>query len=82
MIDAALAHEQARRRLPDGPTARFLRRRAGLTLFDVARAVGVSGVAVSLWERGLRRPREPQIVDAYARLLDRLAREVASGGGA
>lgn len=84
MIDAltaALDRARQRRQLPDPEVARLLRRRAGLTLADVGRAVGVSHTAIWLWERSRRRPRDPQHVEAYSNLLDRLAREVGGGGG-
>jgi transcriptional regulator with XRE-family HTH domain len=79
VVTAALARKRTRQQLPEGPMARYLRRRAGLTLSEVGEVVGATGVAVSLWERGLRRPRDPRLVAAYAALLDRLAREVANG---
>lgn len=38
-----------------GRRLRAERTRRGLTIYDVAALVDVSGVAVSYWERGLRR---------------------------
>lgn len=51
-----------------GGLVRDLRVDAGLTLSEVARAVGVTPAAVHLWERGARIPRGKPAV-RYARLL-------------
>ena len=54
--DRALRLTNARLVLRQPGVARQLRHAAGLTLEDVAAALGKSVSTVSLWERGLRRP--------------------------
>ncbi len=56
--------------------ARAVRESAGLSLEEVAAAVGVTGSAVGRWERGERIPRGPRAL-IYARLLERLHRSAA-----
>lgn len=51
--------------------ARDIRRAAGLSLSEVAGAVGVTKAAVIRWERGESVPRERHAV-AYGRLLEQL----------
>lgn len=82
LLTAALDRTRVRRRLPDGATARALRQEAGLTQMEAGAVVGVSGVAISLWERNLRRPRDPRRIESYLTFLDRLARELANSGRA
>jgi transcriptional regulator with XRE-family HTH domain len=82
LLTAALDRIRLRRQLPDGNTARALREEAGLTQTEFGAVVGVSGVAISLWERNLRRPRDPRLVENYLTVLDRLARELAQSGRA
>ena len=71
------------RRIARSGQARTLREKAGLSLAEVARGVGVTPTAVWRWEKGLARPSgEPAV--AYGRLLVSLAqgtsdrREVAN----
>ncbi len=56
---------------------RELRLRAGLSLREVAEAVGTSNVTVLKWERGDQVPRGPAAI-AYWRLLQRLRRRAAA----
>lgn len=56
--------------------ARAVREGAGLSLEEVAAAVGVTGSAVGRWERGERIPRGPKAL-VYARLMERLHRSTA-----
>lgn len=79
-LTLALDRARSRRRLPPPAARRRLRLRAGVPLLVVARAVGVTSAAVSRWETGLREPAGAHLED-YAEVLDRLAREVANGGG-
>ncbi len=53
--------------------ARSIREAAGLSLSEVAGAVGVSKAAIMLWERGDRVPRGAPAL-AYGRLLQELMR--------
>ena len=71
-LDTALARRR-QQPLPDPETARFLRRRAGLSLADIAAVVGVSHVSIWHWETGRRQPRDARLRDAYAAVLKRLA---------
>jgi transcriptional regulator with XRE-family HTH domain len=48
-----------------------LRRNAGVTQAELARAIGVHPLTISRWERGQRVPRGPNAV-AYARTLEEL----------
>jgi transcriptional regulator with XRE-family HTH domain len=52
--------------------ARAIRRAAGLSLAEIARAVGSTPSAVSRWERGLRVPRA-EAAQRYGALLRELA---------
>lgn len=65
---------QARKTLPAPPLRRALREAAGLSLDDIGREIGVTGQAVSFWERGLRRPRPDHLI-AYSGLLGQLKEE-------
>jgi transcriptional regulator with XRE-family HTH domain len=69
-----LTQRIARRDLPPVEMRRALRRGAGLTLADIAEAVGVTRQPVSWWERGRRTPRGPNL-DAYGEVLRALGRE-------
>jgi|RhiMetdeSRZDD1v2_1073273.scaffolds.fasta_scaffold20188_11 DNA-binding transcriptional regulator YiaG len=59
------------RMLLDSGRAREIRKRAGVTREDVARAIGTSGSAVTHWESGIRRPRT-KLAARYGQLLDEL----------
>ena len=51
----------------NGPALRDAREAAGLTQADLARAIGVvGGERISMWERGLARPRNPRLLHAAA----------------
>jgi len=67
---------RARRELPTPTVRRELRRAAGVSLRDIADAIGVTREAVRLWELGQRRPRGANL-DGYLEAL-RLFR---TGGG-
>lgn len=54
--------------------ARRLRRSEGWSLRDVADALGCSEAAVSLWERGLRRPTS-DYAESYLAILESMTRE-------
>jgi transcriptional regulator with XRE-family HTH domain len=51
----------ARQRARDG-SARHIRRRAGLTLAQMADAVGVTESTMSRWENGQRQPRSDALL--------------------
>lgn len=67
------------RRLAAGGGGELIRRGAGLSMYDVARACGVHASTVLRWERGERRPHGMPAV-LYARLMAELA--AANGHGA
>ncbi|MFC9926200.1 telomere-associated protein Tap [Streptomyces sp. NPDC127190] len=69
-VDALLASRAA---LPPPAERRRLRQAHGLTLDEVAAALKVRRATVSGWEAGRTEPRPPER-DAYARLLDGLAK--------
>jgi DNA-binding XRE family transcriptional regulator len=74
-LDHKLEDVKLRRALPSPEIARLLRRNAGLTRTEVAALLGVSRWSVMRWEEGLASP-TPRVAPAYARLLERLAKEV------
>ena len=54
----------------DGDALRQAREHAGMTQHELARHVGVAGgERVSLWERGVARPRSPRILHTVAQAL-------------
>ncbi|MFF9021357.1 telomere-associated protein Tap [Streptomyces eurythermus] len=69
-VDALLA---SRASLPPPEERRRLRKAHGLTIDEVATALRVRRATVSGWEAGKTEPRPPER-DAYARLLDGLAK--------
>ena len=69
-IDTALATAEVRQLLLTG-TAEVIRRRAGLSLRTVGRAVGVMGSTVYQWEQGRYFPAGERAV-AYTALLRQL----------
>lgn len=73
-LDDALDLARARRRLPSPEARRLLRERSGLSQGDIARAVGVTRTAISLWESGAREPRAVNL-HRYVQLLNGLASE-------
>jgi transcriptional regulator with XRE-family HTH domain len=72
--DQVLALSATRRAAQSGQ-ARRIRIAAGLSLADLAAALGVSRAALSRWETGHRIPRG-EAAQRYAGLLDALARQV------
>jgi DNA-binding transcriptional regulator YiaG len=72
-----------REELPDQPMARAIRlarKRAGLTQYDLAEALGVCQSSVSQWERGATRPggqRLIELMDVLPELADILKVQVA-----
>jgi DNA-binding XRE family transcriptional regulator len=69
-INTALATAEVRQLLLTG-TAEMIRRRAGLSLRDVGRAVGVMGSTIYQWEQGRYFPAGGRAI-AYAALLRQL----------
>lgn len=59
---------EARQELPSPPVRRALRKAAGVSLGDVASAIGVTRQAVGLWEAGARTPRGANL-DLYVEVL-------------
>jgi DNA-binding transcriptional regulator YiaG len=59
------------RQLASSGDGRRIRERVGLSLPEVARAVGVSHVTIGRWERGTRVPRHPAAT-RWAELLSAL----------
>jgi len=69
---------RSRRQLPaTGSERRQIREQAGVSLRQLAAAVGVSAMAVVRWENGAK-PRNPDHLRAYADLLAELRREVTA----
>ena len=68
-----LARVRSRRRLPPPDERRTIRRGAGVSLRELAAAIGVSHVAITRWEAGAE-PADPRHLMAYARILDELRR--------
>ena len=66
------------RRLPPPHQCRALRTHAGLTLYDIARPLGVTAQAVAAWEHGTT-PSE-RFIGPYVELLEALAK-IAGGEG-
>jgi DNA-binding transcriptional regulator YiaG len=73
-LDEKLEAARLRRTLPSPEVARLIRRNAGLSRTEVADLLGVSRWSVMRWEEGLASPTQ-RVAPAYARLLERLARE-------
>jgi transcriptional regulator with XRE-family HTH domain len=73
-LDGLLAHQRRARTLPPPTVRRLLRTRAGISVRQLAAAIGVSPAAVSRWETGLRTPRGAAL-ETYSAALDRLAAE-------
>jgi transcriptional regulator with XRE-family HTH domain len=69
--DELLEQVRSRRKLPAASDRRRIRKSAGVSLRDMAAALGVSHTAVASWEAGAT-PREQR--DAYAQLLADLKR--------
>jgi transcriptional regulator with XRE-family HTH domain len=73
MVIADALSLAAIRELASSGRARERRQQAGLSLYDVAAAIGVAAPTVHRWERGHRRP-HGQAALRYAALMDALAR--------
>jgi DNA-binding XRE family transcriptional regulator len=72
-VDEAVVVARGRQLAASG-TARMIRESAGLSLADVAAAIGVSRQSVWAWEHGAKRP-GPAAAIAYADLMQRLLEE-------
>ena len=70
-VDELLEKVRARRQLPAPVERRRIREAAGVSLRDMASAVGVSHASIVSWERGAC-PRDPKHTAAYSRLLTEL----------
>lgn len=62
---------RARRALPSPAMRKAIRQDAGVSLRRAGAALGVSGQAVALWERGERTPRGANLTE-YVELLRQL----------
>jgi transcriptional regulator with XRE-family HTH domain len=71
-FDELLERVRSRRQLPAPAERRRIRKAAGVSLRDMAAAIGVSHTAVAAWEAGAT-PREHR--GAYAQLLAELRTE-------
>jgi DNA-binding XRE family transcriptional regulator len=67
---------RARTQLPTPEARRAIRVSAGVSLADIARAVGVTRQTAMLWERGARRPSGERLL-AYVAVLEMLCSAVA-----
>lgn len=63
--------------LPAPEEARRIRLEACLTLKQIAKAVGVTSMAVSRWERGVATPCNYLLAGRYSRVLQLLESEAA-----
>lgn len=79
-VEHLLERVRSRRTLPRPDERRAIRDDAGLSLREVAAAIGVSRMAVVRWESGAK-PRNPEHVAAYGRLLEELRRLTPTKGG-
>jgi DNA-binding transcriptional regulator YiaG len=70
-LDALRERLEARGSIPPWKQRRELRKRAGLTLQEIADACGVSRECVRLWELGANEPRRENGA-AYLRVLELL----------
>lgn len=76
-LSATLAERaKAISRLPDPDRAREIREAAGVTMVEVAEAIGVDRVTVHRWETGVRRPRGENAA-RYSKLLTDLDEAVS-----
>jgi DNA-binding transcriptional regulator YiaG len=75
-VDDLVERVRSRKQLPGPAERRRIREAAGVSLRDVAAAVGVSHTAVASWEAGAT-PREHRT--AYLRLLEELHRIARDG---
>jgi DNA-binding transcriptional regulator YiaG len=74
-VDELLERVRSRRTLPVPSERRRIREEAGVSIRELARALGASHTAVASWEAGAT-PREHRA--AYAQLLAELARAAAT----
>ena len=74
-VAALVRQVRQSRSLPPPALRREIRRAAGLSLEQVASAVGVSRQAVAHWEAGTRRPRASHLA-LYLDLLEQLREAV------
>lgn len=70
-MQSQLREVVAARQLARSGAARVLRESRGLSLADLAKAVGVSAVTVLRWERGENSPRSEH-ASRYGRILEEL----------
>ncbi|MDO3396993.1 helix-turn-helix transcriptional regulator [Nocardioides sp. SOB44] len=75
-MEGLLAEVRRARELTTGPTAREIRRAAGLTQERLAAALGVDRTTLARWEAGTSRPRPAELA-TWVDLLDALRQEVA-----
>jgi transcriptional regulator with XRE-family HTH domain len=77
-IEDAIERARRVRRLPSPRARRALRIGAGVSQEDIAADVGTDRASIARYELGTRTPRG-EVLERYLAVLDRLAREVASG---
>jgi DNA-binding transcriptional regulator YiaG len=78
--DALLARLRAQRKLPPAAERKRIRKAAGVSVRQLAAALGVSRMAPVRWEKGAM-PRDPEHVREYAELLAEFERLAPNGGG-
>jgi transcriptional regulator with XRE-family HTH domain len=71
--DELLAQLRAQRQLPAATERRRIREAAGVSIRQLAEALGVSPMAPVRWEQGAM-PRDPRLVREYGELLVELSR--------
>jgi transcriptional regulator with XRE-family HTH domain len=76
-MDHLIEKVRTRRRLPPPEVRRMIRQQAGISLRELAQAIGVTQPTITRWELGLRSPERGPYFNAYLNVLDRLVDEVA-----
>jgi DNA-binding transcriptional regulator YiaG len=77
--EALLEQVRVQRGLPPADERKRIRESAGVSIRQLAEALGVSPMAPIRWEQGAT-PRDPRVAIEYVQLLIELRRLAANGG--